>query len=487
MGAKIRRSSQGMWRIALDSLIYHYSYIRDVKVNRSNVVNVTFAHRILLDMIAQIIFTLLIASASFFIAKRFKFVKRNIFLGRAIALEGAPSQRWATMFRIALGQGKMFTRPFAAFMHLILYAGFVIINIEVLEILIDGFFGTHRVFAGLGGLYTFLIATFEILAFLVLVACVVFIVRRSAGAIKRLAMPELKGWPQNDAMIILLIEILLMSAFITMNACDYSLNQLIIKDGSHTYVSDAAFPISSIWSNVLHGTSIEALHMIERFCWWFHIIGILAFIVYLSYSKHLHILLAFPNTYYSKLQAPGTLSNLQSVTNEVKLMLDPSAQVPPAPEGPQRFGAKDVQDLSWVNLMNAYSCTECGRCTSECPANQTGKLLSPRKIMMDTRDRLEEVGRCMDANNGVMQDDGKSLLRDYISEEELWACTSCNACTEACPININPLDIIIDLRRYLIMEESKSPESITVMFNNIENNGAPWAMSAMDRDQWRNN
>jgi ferredoxin len=438
-------------------------------------------------MIAQIAFLLLLAGASYLIYGRFRFVKRNILIGRDIAIEGEPAQRWSTMFRVALGQGKMFTRPFAAFMHLILYAGFIIINIEVLEILIDGLFGTHRVFAGIGGLYTFLIATFEVLALLVLVACVVFLVRRNAGSIKRFTMPELKGWPQNDANLILITEILLMTAFLTMNACDYQLNQIIIKDASHTYVSDAAFPISSIWSGVLEGSSQSALHLIERFCWWFHIIGILAFIVYLSYSKHLHIILAFPNTYYSKLQAPGTLSNLQSVTNEVKLMLDPSAQVPPPPDGPQRFGAKDVNDLSWVNLMNAYSCTECGRCTSECPANQTGKLLSPRKIMMDTRDRLEEVGRAMDANGGEWKEDGKSLLRDYITEEELWACTSCNACTEACPININPLDIIIDLRRYLIMEESKSPESITVMFNNIENNGAPWAMSAMDRDQWRNN
>jgi heterodisulfide reductase subunit C len=438
-------------------------------------------------MIAQIIFILLIATASYFIVRRFKFVKRNIFLGRNTNLDGTPAERWSTMFRIALGQGKMFTRPFAAFLHLIVYAGFIIINIEVLEILIDGLFGTHRVFASIGGLYTFLIATFEILAFLVLIACVVFLVRRNAGAIKRFSMPELKGWPQNDANLILITEILLMSAFLTMNACDYQLNQIISKDGSHTYVSDAAFPISSIWSMALDGASHANLHIVERFCWWFHIVGILAFIIYLSYSKHLHILLAFPNTYYSKLQEPGALSNLQSVTNEVKLMLDPSAQVPPPADGPQRFGAKDVHDLTWVNLMNAYSCTECGRCTSECPANQTGKLLSPRKIMMDTRDRLEEVGRSMDANNGEWQEDGKSLIRDYISEEELWACTSCNACTEACPININPLEIIIDLRRYLIMEESKSPESITVMFNNIENNGAPWAMSAMDRDQWRNN
>jgi len=438
-------------------------------------------------MIAQIAFVFLLATASFFIFKRFRFVKRNILLGRDTEISGSSRERWSTMFRVALGQGKMFTRPFAAFLHLIVYAGFIIINIEVLEILIDGLFGTHRVFAGLGGLYTFLIASFEILAFLVLAACVVLLIRRNAGAVKRLAMPELNGWPRNDANLILIAEVLLMTAFITMNACDYQLNQIIDKSGAHTYISDAAFPISSLWSAVVEGSSVQSLHMIERFCWWFHIIGMLSFIVYLSYSKHLHILLAFPNTYYSKLLAPGALSNLQSVTNEVKLMLDPSAQVPPPPEGPQRFGVKDVQDLSWVNLMNAYSCTECGRCTSECPANQTGKLLSPRKIMMDTRDRLEEVGRCMDKNNGLWQDDGKSLLRDYITEEELWACTSCNACTQACPININPLEIIIDLRRYLIMEESKSPESITVMFNNIENNGAPWAMSAMDRDQWRNN
>ena len=291
------------------------------------------------------------------------------------------------------------------------------------------------------------------------------------------------SWPRTDANLILIIEILLMSAFLTMNATDYALQ----LQGDEHYHHAGSFPVSGLFVGFFSQFSTASLTLIERYCWWFHIMGILGFIVYLTYSKHLHILLAFPNTYFSKLQPAGEFNNLQSVTNEVKLMLDPSAVVPPSDGTPQRFGAKDVFDLSWVNLMNAYSCTECGRCTAECPANQTGKLLSPRKIMMDTRDRLVEVGENRDANGGTWQDDGKSLLHNYISEEELWACTTCNACTEACPININPLEIIIDLRRYLIMEESKSPESITAMFNNIENNGAPWAMSASDRDKWKEN
>jgi len=387
-----------------------------------------------------------------------------------------------TMMLVALGQGKMFQRPVAALLHLFVYAGFVIINIEVLEILIDGLAGTHRVFAFAGSIYDFLIASFEVLALLVLLACVAFIVRRVGLNIRRFRMRELVGWPQRDAMIILVTEILLMSAFLFMNAAD-----ALLQGKDPHYIEAGAFPISQFLQPVIRSFDLSALIMLERFCWWFHIVGIMAFIVYLSYSKHLHIILAFPNTYYSKRRPAGDIGNNALVTREVKLMLDPSAQVEAATEGTVRFGVKDVFDMDRRQLMSAYSCTECGRCSAECPANITGKLLSPRKIMMDTRDRLEEVGQKMDAAGGEWQDDGKSLLRDYITEEELWACTTCNACTQACPVNINPMEIIIDLRRYLIMEESKSPESITAMFNNTENNGAPWAMSAADRANWTSN
>ena len=434
-------------------------------------------------MIAQILFVILLGVTSYFAFKRFQFVRRNILLGRDVTPDGDSSQRWSTMARVALGQGKMFTRPLAAIMHLIIYAGFIIINIELLEIVLDGLTGHHRMFAFLGGFYNFLIASFEVLAFLVVVACVVFLARRNVIKLQRFWMREMTDWPRTDANLILVVEVLLMSAFLSMNACDSILQSRAVEH----YVSAGSFPISTFLVPLFDGFSDNGLILIERGCWWFHIIGIFAFIVYVTYSKHLHIILAFPNTYFSKLQPAGSVDNLQSVTNEVKLMLDPSLPPPPSDGTPTRFGAKDVFDLSWVNLMNAYSCTECGRCTAECPANQTGKLLSPRKIMMDTRDRMEEVGKKIDACGGAWQDDGKTLLRDYISEEELWACTTCNACTNACPININPLEIIIDLRRYLIMEESKSPESITVMFNNIENNGAPWAMSAADRANWINN
>ena len=436
-------------------------------------------------MIAQILFLIVLAVAGFIAFKRFQFVRRNIFLGRKEKIEGQSNERWSTMIRVALGQGKMFNRPVAAIMHLFVYVGFIIINIEIIEILIDGLFGTHRVLSFLGGFYDFLIGSFEILAVLVLLGVFVFLARRNILKLKRFHMREMTSWPKSDANYILVAEIFIMSAFLLMNAADLNLQEL----GSEHYSKAGSYPISSLIAPAISGLSEGSLIFIERFCWWFHIIAILCFIVYLSYSKHLHIILAFPNTYYSKLKPAGAFNNLESVTREVKLMLDPNADpyaAPPADATPQRFGAKDVFDLSWVQLMSAYSCTECGRCTSECPANQTGKLLSPRKIMMDTRDRLEEVGKNIDANNGEFKEDGKSLLRDYISEEELWACTSCNACTEACPVNINPLEIIVDLRRYLIMEESKSPESITVMFNNIENNGAPWAFAASDRANWRN-
>lgn len=406
-------------------------------------------------------------------------VIRNIHLGRDINRSDNKADRWKTMFRVALGQSKMVTRPIAGILHIIVYAGFVIINIEVLEILIDGIAGTHRVFSFAGSLYNVLIGSFEVLAFLVLLACVIFLIRRNVIKLRRFQMRELTSWPRTDANLILVTEILLMAAFLTMNATDAVLQS---RSFEH-YIQAGAFPISNMFSPVFSSLSSESLLFIERFCWWFHIIGILAFLNYIPYSKHFHILLAFPNTWYSNLQAKGKFDEMKNVSREVLLMLDPAAQVePPAASDLQRFGAKDVNDLTWKQLMDAYSCTECGRCTSECPANQTGKLLSPRKIMMDTRDRLEEVGRAIDKNGKDFKDE-KSLL-NYITEEELWACTSCNACVQACPVNIDPLSIILDMRRYLVMEESKVPSELANMFNKIENNGAPWQFSQQDRANW---
>lgn len=430
-------------------------------------------------MISQIIFALLLAVAGFFIFKRYQFVKGNILLGQKGPETDRKGERLKTMILVAFGQGKMFSRPFVALMHLILYVGFVVINIELIEIIVDGLTGEHRSFVGFRGYYRLLINLFEVLAGLVIIACVVFLIRRNFGKIKRFQSPEIKEWPRRDANIILFTEILLMKAFLIMNAAD---SLLTVRSATPARVP--SFWVSQISQPFLKPLSTEALEGLSHFCWWFHIVGILGFIVYLSYSKHLHILLAFPTTYFSKLQSPGNLSNDKAVTNEVKLMLDPNAVVEPVEF--TRFGVKDVSDMKRTQLLSAYSCTECGRCTSACPANQTGKLLSPRKVMMDVRDRMEEIGNAKAANKGVWVDDGKSLIRDYISEEEVWACTTCNACTDACPININPMEVLVDLRRYLIMEESKSPDSITSMFNNVENNGAPWAMSAMNRADWTN-
>ncbi len=430
-------------------------------------------------MISQIIFALLLVVAGYFIFRRYQFVKGNIMLGQKGPETDRKSERLRTMILVAFGQGKMFSRPFVALMHLILYVGFVVINIELIEIIVDGLTGEHRSFIGFGGYYRLLINLFEVLAGLVIIACVIFLVRRNFGKIKRFQSPEIKQWPKRDANIILITEILLMKAFLIMNAAD---SLLTVRSATPARVP--SFWVSQISQPFLKPLSIGALEGLSHFCWWFHIVGILGFIVYLSFSKHLHILLAFPTTYFSKLQNPGNLSNDKAVTNEVKLMLDPNTVVEPVDF--TRFGVKDVSDLKRTQLLSAYSCTECGRCTSVCPANQTGKLLSPRKVMMDVRDRMEEIGNAKAANKGVWVDDGKSLIRDYISEEEVWACTTCNACTDACPININPMEVLVDLRRYLIMEESKSPESITSMFNNVENNGAPWAMSAMNRADWTN-
>ena len=436
--------------------------------------------------ISNLIFALFLGAASFLFGKNVLKIRRNILLGRDIDRSDNLSKRWKTMAKVALGQSKMVVRPVAGILHILVYVGFVIINIEVLEIVLDGLFGTHRIFAFLGGFYNFLIGSFEILAFLVLVSCLIFLIRRNIIQIKRFVMKEMDGWPKTDANLILVFEVLLMSAFLLMQAADLNLQNL----GADHYVKAGSFPISSQIAFLFEGMSLETIHGMERGLWWFHILGILGFMNYLPYSKHFHILLAFPNTYYSKLDAKGAFTNMASVKAEVQMMMDPNADPFAAPaddaadEEPQRFGAKDVNDLNWVQLMNAYTCTECGRCTSECPASQTGKLLSPRKIMMDTRDRLDEYGANLD-KNGTENEDGKFLLDDYITREELWACTSCNACTEACPLNIDPLSIILDMRRYLVMEESAAPTELNMMFSNVENNGAPWQFPAVDRLNWK--
>ncbi len=437
-----------------------------------------------MEYLPNIIFALLLVTGIGYFARNVRKLRRNILLGKKVDVSDNKPQRWKNMARIALGQTKMVVRPVAGIMHIIVYVGFVIINIEVLEIIIDGLLGTHRIFASLGGFYDFLIAAFEILALLVIVAVVVFWLRRNALRLARFVKPEMKGWPKNDANWILYIEVILMVLFLTMNGADYQLQQL----GEAHYSKAGSFPVSQFMLPLFEGLSATTLIMIERIAWWAHIAGILFFLNYLYYSKHLHILLAFPNTYFGSLKPQGQFENLEAVTREVKLMLDPNADPFAAPAEdapvPEKFGASDVMDLNWVQLLNAYTCTECGRCTSECPANQTGKMLSPRKIMMDTRDRLEEVGRNMDKNKGTFVEDGKQLLDTYITREELWACTSCNACVEACPVSISPLSIIMDMRQYLVMEQSAAPAELNAMMGNIENNGAPWPFNQMDRLNW---
>jgi heterodisulfide reductase subunit C len=429
----------------------------------------------------NILFILVFIAATALFTINAKKIIRNIHLGRKLNRTDRKAERWKLMARVALGQSKMVVKPVAGFLHILVYVGFVIINLEVLEIILDGILGTHRLFAPfLGSFYDFLIASFEILALGVLVAVVIFYIRRNIIYIKRFRQNELNGWPRSDANLILLIEVLLMSAFLTMNAAD----QLLQNRGVEHYIQAGSFPVSSFITGLFSSWSDGSLIAYERFTWWFHILGIFAFLNYLPYSKHFHIILAFPNVWYSNLDRKGRLTNMAAVTNEVNLMMDPSA-VPIEIDGPVKFGAKDIQDLTWKNLLDAYTCTECGRCTSECPANQTGKLLSPRAIMMKTRDRMEEVGKNIDVNKGEFKDDGKSLLHDYISPEELWACTTCNACVEACPVNIDPLSIIVDLRRQLVMEESAPPASLSAMFTNVENNGAPWQFSPADRLNWK--
>ncbi len=410
---------------------------------------------------------------------------RNIKLGKDSNRNNRKNARWKNMSLKALGQKKMFKRPVPALLHLFAYLGFIIINVEVIEIIIDGIFGTHRVFAPLGKLYSFLIGFFEILAGLVILAVIIFWIRRNILKLSRFQNPEMTAWPKKDANFILYFEMVLMSAFLLMNAADHKLQ--LLKFGHYHFEQGVvgAFPVSKHLMNLLPDAS-HSLELIERGTWWFHIIGILIFLNYLYFSKHFHILLAFPNTFYAKLPPLGKLDNLESVKKEVALMMDPNADPYAAPAEdagePERFGAKDIFDLGWINLLNAYTCTECGRCTDVCPANQTGKKLSPRKVMMDVRDRMEEVSKNID-KNGEFIDDGKSLL-DYMSKEELWACTTCNACVEECPVENAPMDIILEVRRYLVMEESAAPSELNMMFTNIENNGAPWQYSQMDRLNW---
>lgn len=441
-----------------------------------------------MQYIDNIIFLILLVAGFGLFAKSLLKIYRNIRLGHEINRNDRKSERWSTMARVAMGQSKMVKRPVAGVLHLFVYVGFVIINIELIEIIVDGLFGTHRFLASVfgNGFYSFFTATLEILALLVVIGVVVFFIRRNFYGVKRLTMKELFGWPKHDANWILIIEFALMMAFFKMNAADWVLQQRGVMPAL------GSFPISSTFLGpIFNGFGDGFLHFTEKGAWWFHFVGILFFMNYLYYSKHLHIILAFPSTWYANLDKKGKFNNLDSVTKEIKLMMDPNADPYAAPaEGaeadvPSKFGAEDIFDLNQVQLLNAYSCTECGRCTSVCPANITGKKLSPRLILMKTRDRLEEVGRNID-KNGKFVDDGKKLLNDYISKEELWACTTCNACTDACPVLLDPLSIIFEMRRFLVMEQSAAPQELNLMMTNVENNAAPWQYNQADRLNWAN-
>jgi heterodisulfide reductase subunit C len=442
-------------------------------------------------MIQQIAFILVSVFAIWLFRRNVVRIRKNILLGRDENYSDHPAERWKNLFLLAFGQKKMFRNPLVALLHLFIYAGFVIINLEVLEIILDGILGTHRLFMPIGVLYFWLINIFEWLALAVLISCVVFLIRRNILKLRRFVSHDLDGWPRSDANYILITEIILMTLFLTMNACDTLLQSRgygNLVDASNNTISPTwihpDFIVSGFLHPILNGFSNSHLEIIERTCWWLHITGIFAFLNYLPYSKHLHILLAFPNAYYARLRPEGEIRNMKSVQQEVLYAMQPDL-APAVAATPQKFGAKDVMDLSWRNLLDAYSCTECGRCTAACPANLTGKKLSPRKIMMDTRDRSEEVGKNI-RKNGSFQSDSKQLLKDYISVEELRACTSCNACVEECPVSISPLEIILELRRALVMEDSDAPPEWNTMFSNIENNFAPWKFSPDERDSWKN-
>lgn len=432
-----------------------------------------------MQILQQVLFTLLSVFAIWLFSKNILAIIRNIRLGRDEDFSDNKSTRWKNVLLLAFGQKKMFKNPLVAVLHFLVYAGFVIINIEVLEIVLDGIFGTHRLFAEpLGRLYAILINSFEVLAVLVLAACIIFLIRRNSIKLKRFISKDLDGWPRSDANYILITEIILMSLFLILNGSDRALQ----LQGSEHYVDTGSFIVSGYFSESFSSFSTTTLIGIERAAWWLHIIGIYAFLNYLPYSKHLHILFAFPNAYYARLQPQGEMKNMPAVQNEVLYAMQPEL-APTDADPPANFGAKDVNDLSWKNILDAYTCTECGRCSDACPANQTGKLLSPRKIMMDTRDRADAMGKNIKANK-EFKDDGKKLLHDYITVEELRACTTCNACVEECPVSISPLEIILELRRSLVMEESNAPQEWNAMFSNVENNFAPWKFSPDDRDKW---
>ncbi|MFN4892087.1 MAG: 4Fe-4S dicluster domain-containing protein [Bacteroidota bacterium] len=435
-----------------------------------------------MQILEPLIFIALTIIAIGFVFKRGKIISKTIRLGRDEELKGPKSARWKNVFLLALGQQKMFRKPGVAILHLIVYAGFIIINIEIIEIILDGILGQHRLFAPLlGAVYPVLINSFEALALLVLLACIVFLIRRNLKSITRLQSADLNGWPRKDATIILGAEIILMSLFLIMNACD----TLLQERGQLSYSEHPTgnFWISSLLHPLLSNWSTHSLVIAERASWWLHILGIYAFLNYLPYSKHLHIILAFPNAYYARLEPSGKMENMPAIQQEVIYAMQPELAPTDSNTSPPRFGARDVMDLSWKNLLDAYSCTECGRCSSACPANQTGKMLSPRKIMMDTRDRLEEVGQSI-AKHGTWHDDSRALLHDYISVEEINACTTCNACVQECPVSINPLDIILQLRRNLVMEESNTPAEWATLFGNVENNFAPWKFNPEEREKW---
>jgi heterodisulfide reductase subunit C len=436
-----------------------------------------------MDILQQILFAGILGSSVWLFSRNIRAIIRNIRLGRDFTASGSQAERWRNVLLLAFGQKKMFIKPLVALMHFIIYAGFLIINLEVLEILVDGLTGTHRVMAApLGNLYPFLINAFELLAFLVIVVCIVFLIRRNFLPIERFQKNELNGWPRSDANIILITEIILMSFFLFLNASDVSLQEKGVLPYSEHLTG--RFLVSSYLMPLIISWSDGSLLVLERTAWWLHIVGILAFLNYLPYSKHLHILFAFPNAYFTSQEQAGKMTNMPDIQREVLYAMEPDKIPADSVAPPKRFGAKDVMDLSWKNLMDAYSCTECGRCSEACPANSTGKLLSPRKIMMDTRDRLEEVGKRMDSQ-GQWEEDGRSLLHDYISPEEIRACTTCNACVEACPVSINPLDIILQLRRYQAMEESQVPPEWTSLFSTTETSMAPWKFPPSERENWR--
>lgn len=436
-----------------------------------------------MQIVQQILFILISSFAVWLFARKVKKIRRNILLGTDENISDHKARRWRNVLLLAFGQKKMFRNPLVAVLHFFVYAGFIIINIEILEIILDGITGSHRMFAPvIGHLYQVLIGCFEILAVLVLSGCVIFLIRRNILKLKRFISKDLDGWPRSDANYILITEIILMTLFLTMNTAD----QVLQSRGVTHYHVTGNFWITGSLTSLLSGASTSSLIFTERFCWWLHILGVFAFMNYLPYSKHLHIILAFPNAYYSTLEPMGKMENMPEIQKEVLYAMQPETVPANAQETSstaKKFGAKDIFDLSWKNLLDAYSCTECGRCSAACPANQTGKLLSPRTIMMKTRDRIDAIAKKINKNKEV-KDDGKSLLHDYISVEELRACTTCNACVQECPVSIDPLDIILQLRRYLVMEESNSPQEWTAMFSNVENNFAPWKFSPDERDKW---